>query len=139
MAWTILSSFTLQTPRNVARRDTVMATCELKREEARSRDARVSSAASAAVSSGSISMLDTVPPRHQGTRKQISWKPAAASAPCATARLAEAKRRREAGPTVSNRSFLRQSREPSAKGQQPSPRNAPTKMHPQSHEDTKNA
>src|SRR6266516_2349727 len=69
MAWTILSSFTLQTPRNVARRDTVMATCELRREEARSRDARVSSAASAAVSSGSISMLDTVPDRHQGTTK----------------------------------------------------------------------
>src|SRR5712691_6658149 len=52
----MLSSFTLDTPRNVARSATVIATRVLSRAFARSRDAPAISAASLADSNGSISI-----------------------------------------------------------------------------------
>ena len=52
----MLSSLTLQTPRNVASRATVIATRELRRTRARSRDAVLSSSALVADSRGSTSI-----------------------------------------------------------------------------------
>src|SRR3989454_8957425 len=56
MAWTMLSSLTLQTPRKVARRATVIATWVVRRAVARSCDEVVDSSAALADSIGSRSI-----------------------------------------------------------------------------------